>query len=129
MPHRDAGSLARHVFEIANRDPMKLGPLLHPDVDVEFAHAPGRIVHGRDDVMAVVEDEIVVMAVHEAMPRSFHPIDDDRIVIEGRLRWSSRGGGFRDSHAVWALAFDHGLLRTARRAGSLEEAIRKLGGA
>jgi hypothetical protein len=60
--------------------------------------------------------------VYESAGERFHPLDDERIVVEGRLRWTDDDHMLRDDPAVWALEFRDGLLYRSISLRSVAEA-------
>ena len=42
--------------------------------------------------------------------RLFQPIDDERVVVEGRMRWIDDDRVIRDDPVIWAMEFRDGLL-------------------
>ena len=57
----------------------------------------------------------------------FHPVDDNRIVVEGRLRWMDDERVIRDDPVIWAMEFRDGLLARFVPARTLVEAETMLG--
>jgi hypothetical protein len=115
--------LARLCFD-AGRDPdfpRRFKELLHPDVAVSLKAAAGAWLHGADAVGEVL-DERAGSAVYEAVDERYHPLDDERIVVEGRLRWTDEERMLRDDPAVWAIEFRDGLLFRSIAARSVAEA-------
>ena len=59
------------------------------------------------------------------MTESYTPLDDDRIIVEGRMRWIDDERVIRDDPVIWAMEFRDGLLlrflpaRTALEAETL----------
>lgn len=49
-------------------------------------------------------------SLYEAAAGSFEPIDDQRVVVEGRLRWIDDDRVIRDDPVIWAMEFRDGLL-------------------
>ena len=58
----------------------------------------------------------------ETHPEVFRPIDDYRVVVEGRLRWMDEDRILRDDPLVWAFEFRDGLLYRSTPAQSVLEA-------
>ena len=115
--------LARLCFD-AGRDPdfpRRFKALLHPDVAVSLKARPGEWLYGAGAVGELL-DERAGAAVYEALDERYVPIDDARIVVEGRLRWTDRERTLRDDPAVWALEFRDGLLYRSIATRSVAEA-------
>ena len=87
----------------------RLAELLHDDVVVVSKIQPGRVLEGRSKVARFVE-ETLADSLYEASTNAYLPIDDERIVVEGRLRWIDEQRVIRDDPVVWAMEFRDGLL-------------------
>jgi hypothetical protein len=82
--------------------------MVHPDVEIVLKSAAGEILRGRDAVAAFLEE--TAARFHETHPDVFRPLDDERIVVEGRMRWMDEDRILRDDPVIWALEFRDGLL-------------------
>jgi hypothetical protein len=72
---------------------------------------PGTTVHGRRDVVRFIETE-VAPHLFEAATEVFTPLDDERVIVEGRVRWIDDERVIRDDPVIWAVQFrDERLLR------------------
>ena len=115
--------LARLWFE-AGHDadfPRRRKELLHPDVEVALK-SDGNRLHGAEAVAEFL-DRRAGLPVYEATDEVYHPLDEHRVVVEGRLRWmEERDRTLRDDAAIWAIEFRDGLLYRSIAAGSLAEA-------
>ena len=115
--------LARVCFE-AGRDPdfpRRFKELLHPDVEVVLKAPPATGLRGAEAVGRVVEER-AGWAVYEALDERYHALDDERVVVEGRLRWTDEDRTLRDDPAVWAVEFRDGLLYRSIAARSVADA-------
>ena len=115
--------LARLCFE-AGRDPdfpRRFRELLHPDVTVALKSTEGDWLHGATAVEELL-DERATAPVYEATDEQYHAIDDERVVVEGRLRWMDDDRTLRDDPAIWAIEFRDGLLYRSIAVRSLAEA-------
>jgi hypothetical protein len=81
---------------------------------------PGEVLYGRDDVSGFLD--YLSGHVFELHPEVFRPLDDERIVVEGRLRWMDENRVLRDDPLVWAFEFRDGLLFRSTPAHSVLEA-------
>jgi len=103
--------LARLWFE-AGRDtdfPRRLKELLHPEIVVALK-SEGDWLHGADAVAEFL-DRRAHSPIYEETDELYHPLDEDRVVVEGRLRWmEEEERTLRDDGAIWALEFREGLL-------------------
>jgi len=52
----------------------------------------------------------------------YRPLDDERVLVEERLRWTDDARILRDDPVIWALVFSDGLLLRSTPAQSLAEA-------
>ena len=81
---------------------------------------PGTTVHGRSDTIRFIEAE-VAPNLYEAAADVFTPIDDERVVVEGRLRWIDDERVIRADPVIWAMEFrDELLLRFVSTRSLLE---------
>lgn len=128
-PIPDSERLARRVFSLANeRAADELGELVHPSVVLVSKVRPGVVVEGKEDFVRFLEDTFA-NSLYEASVSSLQALDDDRVVVEGRLRWIDDDRVIRDDAVIWALEFRDGLLARAIPARTLVEAETILGGA
>lgn len=119
----ESEGLARACFE-AGRDPdfpRRFKELLHPDVSVLMRTRGNGWLHG---FVAVSEalDQLADAPVYEAIDESYRPIDDERVIVEGRLRWMDETRVLRDDPVVWGLEFKDGLLHRSLATRSIVEA-------
>jgi len=70
---------------------------------------PGTTVHGREDVVRFIEAE-VAPSLYEASTEVFTPLDEDRVIVEGRVRWIDDERVIRDDPVIWAVEFRDELL-------------------
>ena len=119
---RESERLARRYFALfGRRETDKMLDLVHPDVEIVLKSTrPGEVLRGREAVVAFVEE--IGGRFYESHPDVFRPIDDDRIVIEGRMRWMDDARILRDDPMIWALEFRDGLLFRSTPAQSVLEA-------
>jgi hypothetical protein len=103
--------LARRYFELFHAETLpELRDVLHPDALIELqAVQPGVHLHGRDEIVAVLEQEFS-QRLWETVVHVCTPIDESRIVAEGRIRWMDDERVMRDEARVWGLEFRDGLL-------------------
>jgi hypothetical protein len=81
---------------------------------------PGELVRGRDEVAAFVEE--IAGRFYETHADVYRPLDDARVVVEGRIRWMDEDRILRDDPMIWALEFRDGLLWRSLPAHSVLEA-------
>jgi hypothetical protein len=83
--------------------------MLHEDAVLVSKVRPGEVANGREEVSAFIRDT-VADSLYETVVESYAPLDDDRIVVEGRMRWIDDERVIRDDPVVWAIEFRDGLL-------------------
>jgi hypothetical protein len=102
--------LARRWFAAVERRAFdELTDLLHEEVRVVSRIEPGRTIEGRAGVARFIAEKVSVR-LYEALPEVYAPIDDSKIVVEGRMRWIDDERVIRDDPTVWALEFRDDLL-------------------
>jgi hypothetical protein len=82
---------------------------VHEDVVVVSKMRPGLVLEGKREVVKYVV-EMLAGSLYEATTTEFLPIDEDRIVVEGRIRWIDEDRVIRDDPVTWAMEFRDGLL-------------------
>jgi hypothetical protein len=87
----------------------ELPELLHEDVELVSKIRAGAVVHGREQVGTFIS-EAVAPNLYEAATQLYTPLDDRRVIVEGRMRWIDEDRVIRDDPVVWALEFRDGLL-------------------
>jgi len=103
-----------------------LGDLVHDDIVLISKLRPGLVVEGKADFVRFVQENLG-QSLYGATAGSFEPIDDQRIVVEGRLRWIDDDRVIRDDPVMWAMEFRDGLLARFIPARTRVEAERILG--
>jgi hypothetical protein len=95
--------------------------LVHPEVEwVLMSIRPGEILRGPEEVEAFldeIEDEFVELVAEEC-----HPLDAERVVVEGRRRTIGDDRVLRDDPMILAMVFRDGLLWRSTPAQSVAEA-------
>jgi hypothetical protein len=99
---------------------------VHADVELVSKVRPGTSVHGRGEVIRFIEDE-VGPNLFEASTEVFTPLDDDRVIVEGRVRWIDDERVIRDDPVIWAVEFRDELLLKFVATRSMLEAEAVLG--
>ena len=103
-----------------------LGDLVDPAVVVVSKVRPGLVVEGKEAFVQFAQSTLAD-SLYEAVASSFQPIDDERIVVEGRIRWIDDDRVIRDDPVTWAMEFRDGLLTRFVPARTLVEAETILG--
>jgi hypothetical protein len=102
--------------------------LVHPEIEmVVKTTRPGEVLRGREAVVAFVADEIGDR-FYETHAEVFRPVDDSRIVVEGRIRWMDDQRVLRDDPMILALEFRDGRLWRSTYTHSVLEAEALLSG-
>lgn len=115
--------LARQYFSVLNtREYDKLLELVHPDIEAILKVRPGDMLEGSEAVARFLHEVVAERSVFEAVVSEVHPLDDRRVVVEGRMRWMDEERVLRDDPVVWALEFEGGLLRRSIAGRSVTEA-------
>jgi ketosteroid isomerase-like protein len=119
---RESERLARRYFSLFRRgETARVLDLVHPDVEIVLkAVRPGEVLRGREQVAEFVDE--ISGRFYESHPDVFRPLDDDRIVVEGRTRWMDEERVLRDDPMIWALEFRDGMLYRSVHAQSVVEA-------
>jgi ketosteroid isomerase-like protein len=114
----DSERLARRYFALyARGETERLLEAVHPDVEIVLKSTAGEVLHGRSAVAAFLEE--TASRFHETHPDVYRPLDDERIVVEGRMRWMDEERILRDDPVIWALEFRDGLLYRSTPAPSV----------
>jgi hypothetical protein len=114
--------LARRLFALHQQgERAKMLELVHPEVEcVLMTIRPGEVLRGRQEAEAFLEeisDEFVELVAEECTP-----LDDERVVVEGRRRWIDEDRVLRDDPMILAMLFRDGLLWRSTPAQSVVEA-------
>lgn len=122
-----SGRLARLYFERFNAQSTRgLAEIVHPDVVLELqAVDVGRVLRGRDELLRFFADQWKQRR-WDATVHAYHVVDENRVIVEGRVRWVDDERVMRDDSRVWALEFRDGLLHRSIPARSLAEAHARL---
>ena len=83
--------------------------------------APGAVVRGRDEIVAFLEQEFG-RRLWETVVHACTPLDESRVVVEERIRWTDDEHVLRDDARFWGLEFSDGLLVRSLPARSAVEA-------
>jgi ketosteroid isomerase-like protein len=118
----DSERLARRYFALFRRGEMEaMLELIHPDIEIRLKSVrPGEVLRGRQEVVDFVVE--ISGKFYESVAEVFRPVDESRVIVEGRLRWMDEERVLRDDPMVWALEFRDGLLWRSTPAHSVTEA-------
>jgi hypothetical protein len=93
---------------------------VHEDIHVVSKVRPGVVLEGREPVAHFIR-ETVATSVYEVVREVITPLDDERVVVEGRMRWIDEERVIRDDPVVWAMEFrDELLLRCVPARSAIE---------
>jgi ketosteroid isomerase-like protein len=114
--------LTRRFFALLQQgENSKVVDLVHPEVEwVLMTIRPGQILRGRGETQAFLDeiaDEFIELVVEEC-----RPLDDARVVVEGRRRSIDNDRVLRDDPMILAMVFRGGLLWRSTPAQSVAEA-------
>jgi hypothetical protein len=102
--------LARRWFALVQQGAFEqLGELVHEDIQMHSKLRPGLVVEGREAVTRFMQ-EIVAASLYEVAPDVYTPLDDERVIVEGRMRWIDEERVIRDDPVVWAMEFRDELM-------------------
>lgn len=94
---------------------------MHPDIEwVLMTVRPGEILRGREaaySFLDAIAEEFIELVAEE-----FTPLDDERVVVEGRRRTIDDERVLRDDPMILAMVFRDGLLWRSTPAQSVAEA-------
>ena len=94
--------------------------IVHPEIELALRSHPGEVLRGREAVADFVRS--ISDRFYEAVAEVYRPVDEHRIVVEGRMRWTDDEHVMRDTPIAWALEFRDGLLLRSFPAQSALEA-------
>jgi ketosteroid isomerase-like protein len=119
---RDSERLARRYFALFRRgETARIVELMHPDIEIVLKSVrPGDVLRGYEQVAEFLDE--IGGRFYESHPDVFRPLDDERVVVEGRMRWMDDERVLRDDPMIWALEFRDGLLYRSSHAHSVVEA-------
>jgi hypothetical protein len=88
----------------------ELREVLHPEAAVELMVVqPGTSLRGREQILAFLEHELE-RRLWETVVHVCTTVDETRVVVEGRVRWTDDDRVMRDEARAWGLEFRDGLL-------------------
>jgi hypothetical protein len=79
------------------------------------------VLRGRNEVEPFIQNDLA-SPFNASHAEVFRPVDEQRIVVEGRTRWMDEHRVLRDDPVIWALEFRDGLLRRSTPAQTALEA-------
>ena len=113
--------LARRYFALFGSDlTEELLEIVHPEIELVLRTRPGTVLRGREEVGAFLRE--ISGRSYQTVPWVYSPVDDSRIVVEGRIQWTDDDRVLRDDPVIWALEFRDGMLRRSAPAQTVLEA-------
>ncbi|MGH3135595.1 MAG: nuclear transport factor 2 family protein [Gaiellaceae bacterium] len=114
--------LARRFFAAHEQGGPKAGlELFHPEIEMVLkTRYPGDVLRGKDAVAGFIDE--IEGSLYELVAEVYRPLDDNRIVVEGRIRWADDERVLRDDPVIWALEFRDGLVWRSAPASSTIQA-------
>jgi len=113
--------LARRYFALFGSGlTEELLEVVHPEIELALRTQPGTVLHGREEVAAFVRE--ISGRSYQTVAWVYAPVDESRIVVEGRIQWTDDERVLRDDPVVWALEFCDGLLLRSTTAQTTLEA-------
>ena len=94
--------------------------IVHPEIELALRTRPGTVLHGRDEVAAFVRE--ISARSYQTVAWVYAPVDERRIVVEGRIQWTDDERVLRDDPVIWALEFCDGMLLRSTPAQTTLEA-------
>lgn len=82
---------------------------MHDNVRLVSRVRAGEVYDGRAAVGTFIE-ETISSSLYEAVTDIYTPLDDQRVIVEGRVRWIDEERVIRDDPVVWAMEFRDDLL-------------------
>ena len=114
--------VAKRYFELFRQgDTVGMLALLHPEVEwVLKSTRPGDVLRGKGDAKVFFDE--IAGKFYELVAEVYRPLDDERVVVEGRLRWMDDDRILRDDPVVWAFVLRDGLVSRVTPVHSVAEA-------
>jgi hypothetical protein len=95
--------------------------LVHPEIELVLKTTrPGDVIRGRHGVERLVGE--ISEKFFETVAEVYRPLDEARVVVEGRVRWVDDERVLRDDPMIWALEFRDGMLLRSVPAQTVLEA-------
>jgi hypothetical protein len=117
---------ARRLFTMTEaRDWERFIALIHPDAVIALRSQPGRVLHGREEVLDYVSSVVSTRRVHEVTVDVLEQLAGNAVVALGRL-FVADERGVMDAAVGWLMLFEDGMLRRSWLVDSVADARRKL---
>jgi hypothetical protein len=102
--------LARHWWAVVDERAFdRLADLVHDDIVIVSKMQPDLVLEGKAEAVEFIQ-QMLPNSLYEATTSAYFPLDQNRIVVEGRLRWIDEERVIRDDPVTWAMEFRDGLL-------------------
>ena len=117
----DSERLARRYFTLFGAGLSEdLLEIIHPEIELVLRTRPGMVLRGRDEVAAFVRE--ISRRSYQTVAWVYTPVDESRVVVEGRIQWTDDERVLRDDPVIWALEFCDGMLLRSTPAQTALEA-------
>lgn len=117
----------RHFFGLlSTKDRDGLRTLLHPHIVFAARIVDGKVIEGREAVLAVFYDDVFTWPIYEPEARRVEPLSSTFALVTGRVRYMKHQGGLADVPVVWLLGLVDGRLTHLYGASSRAEALARL---
>jgi len=114
--------LARRLFATVEQGAFdRVIDLLHDEVELVSRVRSGAVVQGSANTALFIR-ETLASSLYDASADVFIPLDENRVIVEGRMRWIDDERVIRDDPVVWALEFEDELLLRFLSARTVVEA-------
>jgi hypothetical protein len=126
-PQADLLDIARRLFTMTEaRDWERFIELIHPEAEIPLRSQPGRLLHGREEMLEFVQSVVSARRVHEVSVDVLEQIAENAVVALGRL-FVADERGVTDAAVGWLMVFEDGMLRRSWLVDSVADARLQLG--
>jgi hypothetical protein len=126
-PREDLLDIARCLFTMTEaRDWERFIELIHPEAEIPLRSQPGRLLHGREEMLEFVQSVVSARRVHEVSVDVLEQIAENAVVALGRL-FVADERGVTDAAVGWLMVFEDGMLRRSWLVDSVADARLQLG--
>lgn len=89
-----------HEYVQASGPDQSLRDTIHPDAEMRLLVSFGRPLHGRDAILAALEESRQAQ-IYQARVRSFEWLDENTSLTTANARFALEGGGYAEGQAYW----------------------------
>ena len=120
-PHDDE-RLIRTVFDRAAAGRNMLLPDMVHEQALVMPHVDPPVALTRDEIIRFVDQHQRATPMYEAHAHEIKQIEPGRFIVVGRIRMS-RGSGFADTEAAWAIEVKDGKLFRVKGTSTADQAL------